>query len=883
MAQVSARPDRRWVPRFPFAIRIGWLEVSFLALALVALGLRLWELDGRTMHYDEAIHVHFAWKPLKQFVHSPWMHGPFQVEFTALIFKILGDTDFTARLGYALFGTALVTLPYFLRGYIGKFGAVLAAVMLALSPSLLYFSRFGRNDILMAFWVTSLLILMWRYLHEGKTRYLYLAAAVLAFMFATKETAYIVVLVFGALMFLLAVPDLVPWALGRLRLSQLAGAAGFLVLLITLTLPQWVALSGLAQDALGLTLVNPNGVTQGIVGAPRWSSPYVVLPVHEAAWWFHAIAAILLAGLLWWMNPLNRPGAIPREKSNWLNGYFQTNVVALLWRIQGIAVPLASIAAIYMALFRPIGTAFSNVGALAADFAIAAVLVGIAVASMVIPRHPWRRSSLLVLLPAVAAFLYLSSFTTLVDVDAVVNKLLPHGIPGDVSGNSIPINVLVAGGMLVAALAVSVYVGVRWLGARWLVCAAVFYGIWTTLYTTFFYNLAGMFSGVWLGMGYWIAQQDVARGNQPWYYYFVGLSVYELLPVIFGVIAFVYFLRRGDVFGLALSFWAGLTLLAYTVASEKMPWLLVNVTLPFILLAGKFLGELVETVRWRHVLRRGQAVLLILPPLVALAAVYLIYSYVNSEEGLTAIQWGVLAAASLLTVATAYLVRIAPPSTGMALAGLGLAGLLLAFGTWGAFRAAYTFDDSNVEILVYAQGSSDLTATFEKLDGRAFGEGTESAGPVLVDYDMWYPFQWYVRDQQHDGDIRFNCFKAKGEDGWNESCKPASEEQASRTLLLSLAHGGSDVQSKIENQREGPFRDLLWFPESYRRPNEDRPGEGSQWGIRGLPSYQQLNKDLRFFKDVATNRESWADIMRYLIFRDLDDDWYKSEYYSFLP
>lgn len=143
--------------------------------------MRLWELGGRTVHYDEAIHLHFAWRLSESdgaflgwpwifgsnYIHSPWMHGPFQIEFTAVMFKLFGDTDVTARLGYVLFGTALVAVPYFFRDYLGRTGSFLAAMMLALSPTLLYFSRFGRNDIIMAFFAASLLVLMWRYLHEG--------------------------------------------------------------------------------------------------------------------------------------------------------------------------------------------------------------------------------------------------------------------------------------------------------------------------------------------------------------------------------------------------------------------------------------------------------------------------------------------------------------------------------------------------------------------------------------------------------------------------------------------------------------------------------------------------------------------------------------------
>ena len=47
--------------------------------------------------------------------------------------------------------------------------------------------------VIMAFWTTALLVLVWRYIHDGRDHYLYLASAGLAFIFATKETAYFVV------------------------------------------------------------------------------------------------------------------------------------------------------------------------------------------------------------------------------------------------------------------------------------------------------------------------------------------------------------------------------------------------------------------------------------------------------------------------------------------------------------------------------------------------------------------------------------------------------------------------------------------------------------------------------------------------------------------
>lgn len=62
-----------------------------------------------------------------------------------------------------------------------------------------------------------------------------------------------------------------------------------------------------------------------------------------------------------------------------------------------------------------------------------------------------------------------------------------------------------------------------------------------------------------------------------------------------------------------------------------MPWLLVNITLPFILLAGRYLGGLVEAVPWHRVVRQGQILLLVLTPLGTTGAVYLVRRYVNVQ------------------------------------------------------------------------------------------------------------------------------------------------------------------------------------------------------------------------------------------------------------
>ena len=845
------------------SLTLGWVEAGFLAIMLVALVLRLWDLGARTMHYDEAIHLQEAWRLAQGhgFDHSPWMHGPFQIELTALILFVVGDTDFTSRLGYALFGVALVGLPYFLRSHMGNAGALFTGVMLALSPLMLYFSRFGRNDILMAVWASALLILMWRYIHEGRNRYLFLASAVLALMFATKETAYLVTVALGGLAFLLALPQIVPWLRGRDSLARAAGPAGFFLLLVTLTLPQWAAVSSIFQDIFGLTLAVSDSASTGLVGVPEWEGPFLALPVLKFQWWGHVaaiLAAVIGSSLL---IPLNRPSIrdVP--------------VLALI-----IA---SSIAAAGMVMLRPIGEFTGSPAGMAADLIFAVVLVLGSVRATRQFRITWRPGVLLLVIPAATTAAYLALFTTVIDLPAVIQWLSPVSATADINKNGIPLNFLVAGGVILLALGVSIYLGVRWLGKTWLAMAGVFYAIWVTLYTTFFTNFAGIFTGMWQGMGYWIAQQEVARGNQPWYYYFVGLSVYEALPAAFGIAGAVFFLRRGEILGVVLSLWALGTFLAYTIASEKMPWLMVGVSLPLIFLSGMYLGRLAERVRWREAINRGYWSLGVLAPGLLAAGVYLLWRFVDSDTGLDVGGWTLLAIIAIGAILSAYLVRLASPGRGAALAGLGLGALLLGFGGWGAIRAAYTYDDSNVEILAYAQGGADLQGSFLELNRHVFQRDLDA--PVVVDYEAWYPFQWYVRHVQEEGKLSFRCFKSEDEDGYVPSCKPVSDSQDASAWLIDKKHGERDQESLEELRREGPFRNLIWFPESYRRPGEDRPAEGSFLGLKGIPNREQFTKDVRFFKSVVGSRDSWREGLDYWIFRRLEDPWYDSLYYTYLP
>jgi predicted membrane-bound mannosyltransferase len=80
---------------------------SYLIIFIISLAIRSYDLAGRAMHHDESLHAFHSWKLFEGLglIHNPMMHGPLQMELTAGIFFLLGDSDATARLLYVLMGS----------------------------------------------------------------------------------------------------------------------------------------------------------------------------------------------------------------------------------------------------------------------------------------------------------------------------------------------------------------------------------------------------------------------------------------------------------------------------------------------------------------------------------------------------------------------------------------------------------------------------------------------------------------------------------------------------------------------------------------------------------------------------------------------------------
>lgn len=176
-------------------------EGLFLLILLVTIALRFYALDLKLFHHDEAIHAWFSYRLLTEgtYIYDPMYHGPFLYYTTAGIFSLLGDSDLVGRLIPALFGTVLVALvyPIYKLGYLDKKQALIAALFLAVSPNMVYFSRFLRNDIYIAVFSMVLLVALLYYFERHKMRYALLAGAAIGLGMSTKENMPIIILTFG--------------------------------------------------------------------------------------------------------------------------------------------------------------------------------------------------------------------------------------------------------------------------------------------------------------------------------------------------------------------------------------------------------------------------------------------------------------------------------------------------------------------------------------------------------------------------------------------------------------------------------------------------------------------------------------------------------------
>ncbi len=127
--------------------------VFYFLIILVGLSLRWYQLDYRPFHHDESLHAVYGaynyFSPDTNFYkYSALLHGPLLYDLLPYFYEMLGTNDFAARSLIALIGSLLIFAPWLFRKHLNAKVFLAITTIIAISPMLVYYSRFLREDFL---------------------------------------------------------------------------------------------------------------------------------------------------------------------------------------------------------------------------------------------------------------------------------------------------------------------------------------------------------------------------------------------------------------------------------------------------------------------------------------------------------------------------------------------------------------------------------------------------------------------------------------------------------------------------------------------------------------------------------------------------------------
>jgi uncharacterized protein (TIGR03663 family) len=128
--------------------------LSCAAIVVLAAFMRFYALAMRPLHHDEGVNGHFLTTLFRDGVYKydpANYHGPTLYYISLFFTKIFGLETLPIRWSVAVWGVFIVVLAFFLRRYIGRIGSLSAALFLALSPGMVYISRYFIHEMFFVF------------------------------------------------------------------------------------------------------------------------------------------------------------------------------------------------------------------------------------------------------------------------------------------------------------------------------------------------------------------------------------------------------------------------------------------------------------------------------------------------------------------------------------------------------------------------------------------------------------------------------------------------------------------------------------------------------------------------------------------------------------
>jgi len=812
---VKTRNDR-WLDKavFPWWPNFTVEQLLIAIIIIFTLLTRFYDLGARTMAHDEINHVVPAYT-IENYVYDPVTHGPFQFHALALSYFLFGDSDFSARVPAALFGIGVVIFTLFAwRRYLGRVGSLCAATLFMISPYILFYSRYTRNEIFIVFWGVVMLWLFLRYMEDGQSKWLLWLTFITAMHYADKATSYIFTAeaaIFLALLFIVEALRR-KWESDTIK-NRFQIAVALTLALIVVTLGVYVL--GKTPAPMQTGIVPPEAGAAGVTHLINSRLPFMA---SAGLTGISAIAAIvfLVQGLGWQQIRSSRT--------------FDLTVLPLI-----LILPL--LVALPLTLLGFDATDYSQAGIIRSGVVFTLLIALSLVLGMLWNRKTYLRCA------AIFWGIFIVFYTTFFShgegfFKGIVGALGYWMQQQAVERGTQPL-------YYYALVQIPMYEYLPALGT----IVALIIGFSRRL---FFAKVDEPFTHVEVAhvepeedltaaMEEEVEQSPVAEkevelkpGDEV-----IEEAEQEEPATPTGIRRFFTDppadpSRAEKLPTLTLLlFWSGMSLLAFSFAGERMPWLTTHITMPMILATGWALGYLIEKVNWQEVREKHGWLVLLLSAVFFIAFGSLLGSLLGNEppfQGKDLLQ--------LQATSNFLLALVGTLASGAGLfallknwggANFWKATLLAFFGLLSlqtartAYRAAYINYDNAMELLVYAHSTRDMKDTVEQIETiskRLYGDKTIK---IAYDNDVRYPYWWYMRDYPNKVDFDTNVTKSL---------------QDSPIIVV-----GSSNFSKIEPVvRDGYYRfdyKRMWWPnESLYR----------DWSIASI---------LRDWKDPAKRSAIW--------------------------
>ena len=147
-----------------------WLGSCAVVTALAAT-LRFIALDLKPFHHDEGVNGFFLTTLFRDGVYKydpANYHGP-TLYYIALAFaKVFGLETVPVRASVAVWGVLTVVLCFYLRSYIGRTGSLFAGLFVAISPGMVFISRYFIHEIFFVFLSLAIVVSVMYFLEQKK-------------------------------------------------------------------------------------------------------------------------------------------------------------------------------------------------------------------------------------------------------------------------------------------------------------------------------------------------------------------------------------------------------------------------------------------------------------------------------------------------------------------------------------------------------------------------------------------------------------------------------------------------------------------------------------------------------------------------------------------